>query len=251
MKHEEIRELTALYALDALGPDEARAVEAHLEEGCPECAEELAELRKVTAGLAVSVPRVEPSPAVKADLMARVAVTRPMRPGRRLVYRAPRVWIPAAAAAMVMALLGWQTITLRQAVDQQHAQITALSDQLESQQELTRLIASAAAQIIELAGTEARPAANARVLWDTSAQVWHFFVTNLAPLAEDQTYQLWFVTGGEPRSAGTFRTDETGTAHLRVDLPADLIGVAAAAVSLEPAGGVPQPTGPVVLLGTV
>ena len=36
MNHDELKELCALYVLDALGPDDRGALEAHLAEGCSE-----------------------------------------------------------------------------------------------------------------------------------------------------------------------------------------------------------------------
>ncbi len=243
MNHDELKALCALYVLDALGPDDRGALEEHLAEGCSECERELAELLRVGTALAASVPQVEPDPAVKSRLMARMR--------RRAVIRSVPVWFPAAAAALALIFLGWQTLQLRQQVARQQLQIADLSGRLESQVELSRLLASAASRIIELAGTDVRPGASARVLWDTDAQMWYLYVSNLAPLPEDQTYQLWFIVGDQPHSAGILRTDEAGSAFARVELPPDLVDVAGAAVSLEPAGGVPQPTGPIVLLGNV
>ena len=40
----EIEELLSLYALGALDGDDLRAIEAHLETGCPECRADLARL---------------------------------------------------------------------------------------------------------------------------------------------------------------------------------------------------------------
>lgn len=250
MNHEQLKELCALYVLDALEAEETSAFEAHLTDGCPECETELAELRRVSTGLAISVPQVEPDPAVKARLMERVEMARPLR---RPVYRSVASWFPVAAAAAILAilLLGWQTLGLRRQLADQQAQIADLTAQLESEREISRLLASAASRIFELAGTEARPDANARVLWDTGDGVWYLYVNNLPPLAEDQTYQLWFLVDGAPRSAGILRTDEVGSAFLRVRVPSDVGAVGAAAISLEPAGGVPQPTGPILLLGNV
>ena len=53
---------------------------------------------------------------------------------------------------------------------------------------------------------------------------------------------------GKPISAGVFNPEGGRTDHWMMKLPQ---GIAAKefAVSLEPAGGMPQPTGPMVLIG--
>ena len=59
------------------------------------------------------------------------------------------------------------------------------------------------------------------------------------------------IEGSTPRSEGVFPVDERGQArHVLPEVPG-AEGVGAFAVTLEPAGGVPAPTGPMVLLGSV
>ncbi|HEX9942459.1 MAG TPA: anti-sigma factor [Thermoanaerobaculia bacterium] len=53
----------------------------------------------------------------------------------------------------------------------------------------------------------------------------------------------------EPVSAGTLSVDPRGTGSLRVERVVDAKDIQAWAVIVEPRGGVPQPTGPMVLKG--
>ena len=78
-----------------------------------------------------------------------------------------------------------------------------------------------------------------------------FMVYRLPPAPPGKTYQLWFITREAKISAGTFQTSEAGEGALRVPLPPEAVQVTAAAVTLEPEGGVPQPTGPIYLYGGV
>ena len=55
----------------------------------------------------------------------------------------------------------------------------------------------------------------------------------------------------EQRWIGTFDVDATGSATHRVAVPEDVGTIVAAAVTDEPVGGVPQPTGTIRLLGAV
>ncbi|HKG15608.1 MAG TPA: cupin domain-containing protein [Pyrinomonadaceae bacterium] len=63
----------ALYALGALEGEEARAFEAHLEEGCGACASELREFGSVVGGLGLAAPEAEPPGNARARLLERLA----------------------------------------------------------------------------------------------------------------------------------------------------------------------------------
>ena len=60
------------------------------------------------------------------------------------------------------------------------------------------------------------------------------------------TYQAWTIESGVARSAGVFDTAD-GRARHRAALSSLIASDAVIAVTLEPAGGVPQPTGAIVL----
>ena len=73
--------------------------------------------------------------------------------------------------------------------------------------------------------------------------------TRLPDLPEGRTYQLWVLTSGAPISAGIFRPDASGGTSIVFDTPVSLPPPTGMAVSVEPAGGVPAPTGEIVLAG--
>jgi anti-sigma factor ChrR (cupin superfamily) len=70
---EELEGQAALYALGALDPEEARAFESHLAEGCAACAAELREFRGVVADLAFAAPAAEPPAGARSRLLALVS----------------------------------------------------------------------------------------------------------------------------------------------------------------------------------
>jgi anti-sigma-K factor RskA len=78
-------------------------------------------------------------------------------------------------------------------------------------------------------------------------QHWMFAVEGLAPAPDLQEYQLWFLVGERPVSGGTFRV-ETGR-RVELSSPTMPAGTTAVAITLEPRGGMPRPTGPQVLFG--
>lgn len=77
MKHdiinEEIRETLSLYALGLLEEEEARAVEAHLTEGCRVCAREVEGFAAVVSHLGFGVAHSAPSFKVRDQLLRQVS----------------------------------------------------------------------------------------------------------------------------------------------------------------------------------
>ena len=73
---------------------------------------------------------------------------------------------------------------------------------------------------------------------------------NIIGKTATQTYQLWLVPAtGNPISAGIFQPGQAGAdSSLTATVPAGTTAKAFA-VTIEPAGGKPQPTGPKVLIG--
>jgi anti-sigma-K factor RskA len=64
------------------------------------------------------------------------------------------------------------------------------------------------------------------------------------------TYQLWAIAGkNAPVSAGVFTVDARGAASLRVSPVRGVGKVDVFAVTIEPAGGLPAPSGPMYLIG--
>jgi anti-sigma-K factor RskA len=112
-RRESRRDELAAYLLGALEPGEEAALERHLEE-CPDCRAELRWLRPAVQLLPESVPPVEPSPELRARLLAEVEAdaarpapaAAPARRGRRLFSG----WRPVAglaSLALIAAVAGY------------------------------------------------------------------------------------------------------------------------------------------------
>jgi anti-sigma-K factor RskA len=74
-------------------------------------------------------------------------------------------------------------------------------------------------------------------------------VDGLPPLGESQEYQLWLIRDGQRTSGAIFSTDEKSYAGARIRAPRSLLEYSAVGITVEPAGGSPQPTGRQVLAG--
>jgi anti-sigma-K factor RskA len=60
---------------------------------------------------------------------------------------------------------------------------------------------------------------------------------------------VWVIRNGQPASAAVLRPGAEG--QQKVELEQPLSGAQTVAVSVEPAGGSPSPTGPIVLAGNL
>ena len=77
-----------------------------------------------------------------------------------------------------------------------------------------------------------------------------FTASNLPAPPPGRAYQLWVLTAQPaPISAGMLVVDASGRVTARFDTPLDLPRPVAMAVTLEPEGGVPAPTGEKYLVG--
>jgi anti-sigma-K factor RskA len=88
------------------------------------------------------------------------------------------------------------------------------------------------------------------MFWDPATARWTFFAHNLPALRPDRDYQLWLITPAGPVSAGTFRPTPEGHATVQATYPLPRDQLRAVAVTEEPAGGLPKPSGTPLILGT-
>jgi hypothetical protein len=102
---------------------------------------------------------------------------------------------------------------------------------------------------IDLQGQPVAPAASARALWSRSRGL-VFTGSNLPELPARRTYQLWVITADPaPISAGLLMPAPDGRVTAMFQTPPDMAKPVAMAVTLEPEGGVPAPTGDKYLVG--
>jgi anti-sigma-K factor RskA len=115
-----------------------------------------------------------------------------------------------------------------------------------------RQLSAPQVRLVRLAGSPPSPGAKANLLWNPAAQVGVLLTSGLPQIPPNRVYELWAFAGNEPVPAGTFEVDEAGHAFLRLpSLPSRPKRYDKFAVTVEPAGGVLQPTSPPILLGSL
>ena len=99
-------------------------------------------------------------------------------------------------------------------------------------------------RVVHLAGLPPAPNAQSVVFWNPDTKDLYFNPGTLPPAPEGKEYQLWAIAGDTPVDAGLFNAT---TAEARPMKP--ISAANAFAVTLEPAGGSPTPTGEMYVLG--
>ena len=249
-----------LLALGALEGDERQAIESHVA-SCADCARKFAEAQQRIALLALTAPPVKPSPDVKMRLMRKIREegAGTVRDPGRVASEAKSagswghwwsaVLVPVAAMLLFATAYLWRQVQL---FDQQLAILRATvqeqQDQLDEDRQVVDLIAARDTTVVTLASQPGQPQGIARVIYNPrSGTLFYNCEREKAP--GDKSYQLWLVPAtGDPISAGVFNPTTGKTSHWVIKLPPGTIPKAFA-VTLEPAGGAPHPTGPKVLVG--
>ena len=188
---------------------------------------------------------------------------------REAPSRAPWLaWAAVLAAVAFGALFAWErarlgearreSATLREERDTLAAEITqarlqlaAVQEQLGREVAFRELVAHRESRQTLLAGLPAAPAAVARVVWNPGTREAVLLAAGLEPAPPGKVYEAWVIAGGAPVPAGTFQVDASGKAVLRLPTVDETRSVKTFAVTIEPAGGTPAPTGPMVLAGAV
>jgi anti-sigma factor RsiW len=211
---DDLHELSALYAVDALEGDERARFEAHLEE-CERCRTELPGLLAAAAALAFAADGPVPPPALRSRILgaARAEGQNVVQlRTRRSVAVSVAAAVAVAAAATAVALGLWAA---------------SLNHSLSTERAALRILGDPRARHISLTGVR-----GALVVAPSGAAA---LAADLPAPPKGKVYEAWVIQGKSVRRAGTF----TGT---RTTLTTHVPTGATVAVTIERAGGVDQPT---------
>ncbi len=241
-----------LYALGALDGEENQQIEAHLR-ACASCRQELAEVQRHSALIGLAAPSAAPRPQVKSALMAKVRAEKrsvskpaPSKTGRKRWGLRFSLGFGLATAVLVLATfeLAKQDLERGKQLKQLQAELTQKAAAMQAMGEVTGAPDSAQITLLQQPGG---PPGQARVLYNARMGM-AVYSGEIAPAPAGKSYQLWLVpASGAPVDAGVVNANQEGGAvvvHLTPGLAAK-----AFAVTLEPLGGLPQPSGPKVLVG--
>lgn len=260
------------YALGRLNPRHRRFFENHLKTGCTDCNEELAEIYEAMSLLPLTLSPKPVPPSLRYKVMAAVqtgagagkqAEQRTEKPVAEAVTT-QRPWFGyavATASVVIVVALGLYTNSLinrigtqEQLLATQQQELVALRDEVQRKDELLKVLQAPRIEMIFMNGLEPSPAGYGKIIWDPAKKVAIFQVANLPLAPADKDYQLWIIKNKKPIPAGVFSVREEKEKEnyfkvLALDVT-DKKEIDAFAVTLEPKGGVPQPSGTMYLLGS-
>jgi anti-sigma-K factor RskA len=250
--HGEFDSLAALDAIGAATADESNALAAHLP-SCPDCRRARDEYGEATLMLARDLDPVMPPPRVRDRIFAAIDGGEPADViDARDRFNSSRWWM--AAAVVFLALWGWRELSVRvtrEKINTTEAEVRRLAVQNQllaaRNEKLSAEMASLASRdtrTIALTGQQVSPSASAKVFLEPQQRRAVVFFYNLPANAADKSYQLWILRGDQPKpqSAGVFDVTQSGAASISIEnlpLATEIKGLA---VTLEPKGGVEQPT---------
>ncbi|MFJ3728466.1 anti-sigma factor domain-containing protein [Streptomyces sp. NPDC090045] len=237
MKHDDdLHTLAGAYALDALTGKELHAFTAHLGH-CAACAREVGEFEATVARLAAAAGLPAPVSMRQAVLQRIETVpqppphARPTAPARLTAVLGRRAGAFAAAACVAVAVaFGGLAAYQYQQAEQARTQARQATRQA---QELAAVMAAPDARTVHgRTSTGAATSVTTSALRDQAV----FVSSGLPAPPPGHTYQLWFDEDGTKRSAGLVHSDGAVVMQGRPD------SARAVGLTVEPAGGSPEPT---------
>lgn len=201
---------------------------------------------------------VQPGQALKSRIMQQIEdqalekaalEARPLYPAEQ--EASPYKWMFAASITLflISGILSfyfysqWQQaedrLALAVAQEQQMAQnFSTVSQRVEQQELLLRMLRDESYKPVKLQGVEAHPEATMMVYWNPDQQKVYVDAGQLPAPPAGKQYQLWALAGGQPVDAGMLQVNrQPGLQQMKP------VGAAQAfAVTLEPEGGSASPT---------
>ncbi len=275
MTHDDVHALAPDYVLGLLDDVTRARVAAHLG-SCPSCTDEVRQVAQAMDAVGRSVPEVDPPASLRERIAAippRVSQVAAVSPGvhvdppraRRSAEAAkvgPAPWFAAVAASLIATVATWQAVSARaevQRLKEELAQMqvsvgqaqiarASLQQQVDEFTRMAGVLRASDVVFYSLAGSGGAANAHARA-YVTHKNGMVFTADGLPALPADKTYQLWVIVAGKPVSVGTFSPDANGRVQAILATPDIAAMPGAVAVTLEPAGGLPQPSTTPILVG--
>jgi anti-sigma-K factor RskA len=266
MSDDPLFDLAPLAALGALDGEDKRLFEARLPTDLA-LRRALAVFERLVGTIGLATAPVEPAPALRGRLLASAGPG--FQPAARPAHPVRPWWLGlAAAAGLVLVVSGLLLRQQRDAARREGARFRAEADSLTAQVQDARkrldeaqrrladatafrdLVAHPASHVATLAGLPAAPGARARVVWNAERREAVLLASGLPPAPPGKAYEVWVIATAAPAPAGVFQVDPQGRAVHALPHLADVAKARTFAVTLEPEGGTPAPTGPMVLAGS-
>ena len=136
---------------------------------------------------------------------------------------------------------------VRSQLTQRESSLQRLARQHE---EFAGFLKNPASKVVSLSGSEMAKSAGAFLLFDPATKKAWLYAFNLPALPNGKIYQLWAI-GDKPVSAGVFGLDTGQKGRMIIKNLHEFSRMKKFAVTMEPDGGLAQPTGAIYLVGQI
>jgi anti-sigma-K factor RskA len=238
-EHSLLRENIPAYALGALDAEETAALETHLQT-CDSCRAELTKYRAVGDSLLMATPPRQPSPALRKRLQSQL-------PSAQRTTRPRRMWsfgrLAMGVGFILLLMMNLFSLLQLRAIQMQQS---SFLQQLNASQFALSMLAYPGTQAFPITGENL----SGSVLLDRERNTAALVIWHLPELSEEQTYQAWLIEpDGHRVSAGVFRPQpDMSYTTQPIYAKDDVSGFIGIGVTIEPAGGSEQPTGPRIFI---
>jgi anti-sigma-K factor RskA len=129
------------------------------------------------------------------------------------------------------------------------SRLASLQNEVQRKEELLTILEARDVDLVLMDGLDVNPEGYGKVVWDKDNGRAILQVANLPVVPTDRDYQLWFIINDQPQSAGVFAVQDPERDDFFTIEELTQDGQGAFAITMEPKGGSPQPTGDMYLLG--
>ncbi len=264
MDQEKFRELCNSYFLDDITSSELDELNSALNSGDAELLEIFRTTKILFEHLPLTSEMSFPSAAVKERIMRQISsensYQKPEEENQftKLIsifgFNNPKFAFGFSIILILgLFLLGYNLLSLKDTVESQKTEIVQLKTELEKKQELLAVLESKQIEIVIMNGLKVNPAGYGKVIWSPDNRSAILQISNLPAVPKDKDYELWVIKDDVPINSGVFSFEDKNQPNffkITNLAEGDKSKINAFAITLEPKGGVPKPTGDMYLLGS-
>ena len=268
-EQEKIQQLAALKSLGLLEGDDSTELESLMKSNSVDIEKELSEFDEITDFLLYSAEETPAPEDLKQKLFNRlefVNKTYKLETEKVSFWEKLRpLWYGLGPAFAAIALFFYfSNQSLNENISNLEQKVTVLENKLESKEDMIARLEQNISKRADLVGYLGNPNvividlgnlktdinSLGRVMWNKNEDSALFYGINLPQITQDKIYQLWAIIDSKPKDYGIFSVDKEGNGIVKIKYNDSYDSIQQFAVTLEPAGGVPQPTGEMYLAGS-
>ncbi len=255
MEHNFAYELIEEYVFGTLSQPDHDAVQLHLDSGCEICQARVGEVEEASVHLAEGLVEQTPSGSLRANILTQVGsnvaeTTKRKKPTQLYAWTVATIGIAASFVLLVWVnSLRQELSDTRTELEASRVQIARLVQDNSVQTDATYLLGLPCTKTVDLAGVTPNENSFAKIVIHPDEDFAVAYLYRLPPTPEGKEYQLWVEIDGQPISVGVFNIEENGEALVKMQSIPKPTSIASFKVTIEPTGGLSQPSGMLYLTG--